>query len=163
MFVSFISPELISAICISSGVFGVFTMVMGFLVTPSNFPRGLGWLYYIPFMTYSFRSMMYLEYHELKFVNVSESVEESEIAGNFTFNSTQLDTQQGTVEDMLSDKGFQTDGNAILRTFEMENVIVQDDMITLLGWALVMHAITMIYLFWTNYKGRRIFIYDDDE
>ena len=44
MFVAHIAPEMISALCISSGIFGVFTMVMGFLVTPSQFPTGLGWL-----------------------------------------------------------------------------------------------------------------------
>jgi ABC-type multidrug transport system permease subunit len=52
MFISHISPELISAICISSGVFGFFTIVMGFLVRPSDMGWVLHWAYYIPFMTY---------------------------------------------------------------------------------------------------------------
>ena len=44
MLISHISPELISAICISSGIVGLFVMSMGFLVLQSDLPRHLWWL-----------------------------------------------------------------------------------------------------------------------
>lgn len=44
MFVAHVSPDLISALCISAGSFSVMTLLIGFLVLPSNFPTGLGWL-----------------------------------------------------------------------------------------------------------------------
>lgn len=43
MLVAHISPELISAICISSGIVGMFIMVMGFLVLHDDLPRYIRW------------------------------------------------------------------------------------------------------------------------
>mmetsp|Transcript_20934 Transcript_20934/g.45388 ORF Transcript_20934/g.45388 Transcript_20934/m.45388 type:complete len:387 (+) Transcript_20934:1315-2475(+) len=153
MFVSHISPELISAICISSGIFGIFTMVMGFLVPPSNFPKGTGWLYYVPFTTYSFRSLMHIEYSGLRFFNASEV-----LPGNSTIDESQI-------VDFISDNTGLTpniDGNLILKQFEMNDVNVIHDMYVLVGWACIMHSISIVYLFWSNYKSRRTFVYSDE-
>ncbi len=38
MFIAIIAPDLISAICIGTGIFGVMTMVMGFIILPSAMP-----------------------------------------------------------------------------------------------------------------------------
>ena len=38
MFISHVAPELVSAICIATGIFGIMTIVMGFIILPSSMP-----------------------------------------------------------------------------------------------------------------------------
>ena len=38
MYIGHVAPDLISAICIATGIFGVMTMVMGFIILPSAMP-----------------------------------------------------------------------------------------------------------------------------
>lgn len=38
MFIGHVAPELVSAICIATGIFGIMTMVMGFIILPSAMP-----------------------------------------------------------------------------------------------------------------------------
>jgi hypothetical protein len=38
MFIAHVAPDLISAICIATGIFGLMTMVMGFIILPSDMP-----------------------------------------------------------------------------------------------------------------------------
>jgi len=170
MFVAHISPEMISAICISSGIFGVCTMVMGFMVTPSNMPAWLSWLYYVPFMTYSFRSLMHLEYSGLRFYDASDV--EQIIPGDFTGTGQELIRRalesdlegnlQGVEGFLLNSTGYSADGNAILKSFEMEDVNLTQDVIVLIIWGIAMHVVSIIYLSWTNHKSRRMFVYSDE-
>ena len=164
MFVAHISPELISAICIASGLFGVFAMFMGFLVAPSQFPNGLGWLYYIPFMTYGFRSMMYQEFHNVTF-DMGDSGDNVLDTINNQYGGLEQLMSSDAADKMLGNntsiEGFTPDGNGILRFFEMDNVDIRADMRVLVFWWLISHAISIIYLCWTQFKSRRIFIYSD--
>lgn len=68
---------------------------------------------------------------------------------------------QQTMDSIEKSSGIAV-GMAILESFEMENVNVAQDMIVLAVWTLVMHLVSMIYLVWKQYKGRRIFVYDDE-
>jgi len=165
MFVAHISPELISAICIASGLFGVFAMFMGFLVAPSQFPNGLEWLYYIPFMTYGFRSMMYEEFHNVTFDMGNKGDEAMDTIDNKYGGIDQLMSSDAADKMLGNNTGiadFTPDGNGILRFFEMDNVDIRHDMRVLVFWWLIMHAISIIYLCWTQFKSRRIFIYSDN-
>lgn len=38
MFIGHVAPELVSAICIATGIFGIMTIVMGFIILPSAMP-----------------------------------------------------------------------------------------------------------------------------
>lgn len=38
LFIAHVAPDLVSAICIGTGIFGVMTMVMGFIILPSAMP-----------------------------------------------------------------------------------------------------------------------------
>ena len=38
MFISHVAPELVSARCIATGIFGIMTIVMGFIILPSSMP-----------------------------------------------------------------------------------------------------------------------------
>ena len=170
MFVGHIAPEMISAICIASGIFGVFTMVMGFLVKPSNFPRGLGWLYYIPFMTYGFRSLMYGEYHDAQ-INGTAMVSDNMAPDlvndpNFTVGGVHMSDHLDNHQDGLSNlvnlgRNDTINGDAILKSFEMDNVDVRNDLMVLILWAVIANAISIIYLCYENFKSRRMFVYSD--
>jgi len=54
-------------------------------------------------------------------------------------------------------------GNAILKSFEMENINVARDNMILVLWLVVMHSISIIYLCWSHFKSRRTFVYSDGE
>ncbi|KAL3802346.1 hypothetical protein HJC23_007171 [Cyclotella cryptica] len=155
MFISHIAPELISAICISSGVFGLFTIVMGFLVTPSNMSWVLRWAYYIPFMTYSFRSLMYVYYIDMKFL------EGSYVNGT---NGTEIPAD-GLIRNITGVYGEpqKLDGSVILDSFEMSDVNVNKDIIILMVWAVLAHLLSVFYLIWARFKHRRVFTYADKE
>jgi len=151
MLTSHVAPDMISAICISSGIFGQFTMVMGFLVLPGAMPGALRWLYDVPFMTYSFRSLMYLEYNGMT-VNVT--------------NSSSSGFMQG--EDVLGDVIFEAmaehpvqAGNMILKFFKMTDVHVGRDMGVLAIWYFAANIVSVLYLCWGHWRNRRVFVYSD--
>merc|ERR1712228_604251 len=47
-------------------MFGFCLPLMGFMLVLSEFPRWSTFLYYIPYHTYTWRSLMYLEFYELE-------------------------------------------------------------------------------------------------
>ena len=114
-------------------------------------------------MTYSFRSMMYEEYHNLTIVNVTNIGDQasSSIPGNSTMFSDAIDDNKGSIESMLANNSDMASGDAILKSFEMENTNIRHDMIVLIYWALITHAISILYLCSMHFKSRRMFIYSD--
>lgn len=62
----------------------------------------------------------------------------------------------------LNNTEIEFEGETVLRNFEMADVSVSQDMIILVIWAVAMHVVSLLYLCWSNYKGRRIFIYSDE-
>ena len=149
MLTAHIAPDMIAAICISSGIFGLFTMVMGFLVLPEAMPSVLRWLYEVPFMTYSFRSLMYLEYDGLT-VNMTNSsfIQAEDVLGDIVFGTM---TEHPEIDA----------GNMILKFFKMTDVQVGRDMRVLALWYLIANIISILYLCWGNWKNRRVFVYSD--
>jgi hypothetical protein len=49
-------------IAIIAGIYGIFMLLPGFILVPSDFPGWLTWTYNIAFHTYSWRSLMYNEF-----------------------------------------------------------------------------------------------------
>ena len=107
--------------------------------------------------------MMYEEYHNLTIVNVTniEDQSSSSIPGNSTMFSNAIDDNKGSIESMLANNSDMASGDAILKSFEMENTNIRHDMIVLIYWALITHAISILYLCSMHFKSRRMFIYSD--
>ena len=61
--ISHVVPHFIIGMALLAGLYGFFMLFMGFMLIPSNFPKGSRWLYDIAFHTYSFRTFMYTEFH----------------------------------------------------------------------------------------------------
>lgn len=59
---SHVVPHFVIGMAFIAGLYGFFMLFMGFMVIPSNFPTGLGWLYYVAFHTYSWRTFMHNEF-----------------------------------------------------------------------------------------------------
>ena len=55
-------PHFIIGIALIAGVYGMFMLLQGFMLVPSEFPSWLEWLHYVPFHTYSWRSFMVNEF-----------------------------------------------------------------------------------------------------
>lgn len=51
-------PHYIIGIALIAGVYGMFMLLQGFMMVPSEFPSWLEWTHYVPFHTYSWRSFM---------------------------------------------------------------------------------------------------------
>lgn len=70
--VSYLVPHFIIGIAIVAGIYGMFMILQGFMIVPSEFPGWLSWAYYIAFHTYSWRTFMYNEFHgdDVKFDSV---------------------------------------------------------------------------------------------
>ena len=111
-------------------------------------------------MTYSFRSLMYNSFEDLVF-DTSMVPEDSGLTKDQLDLIDIVANDQQTMDSIEKSSGITMDGMAILESFEMENVNVAQDMIVLAVWTLVMHLVSMIYLVWKQYKGRRIFVYGD--
>ena len=107
--------------------------------------------------------MMYEEYHNMTIVNVTNIGDQAsnKIPGNSTMFSDAIDDNKGSIESMLADNSDMASGDAILKSFEMENTDIRHDMLVLIYWALITHAISILYLSWRHFKSRRMFIYSD--
>jgi len=60
--VSHIVPHFIIGIALIAGCYGMFMLLEGFMLIPSEFPTWIKWAYYVPFHTYSWRTFMYKEF-----------------------------------------------------------------------------------------------------
>ena len=100
-------------------------------------------------MTYSFRSLMYNEYSAMNFNFVDDGLD--------GINNT---TIPANITDRINDT---FDGDALLKSFDMENVNMTHDMCFLLGWACITHAISLLFLSLTHNKNKRMFIYSDQQ
>lgn len=71
--VSHVVPHFVIGMAMIAGLFGFFMLFMGFMIIPSDFPKGLGWTYDIAFHTYSWRSFMVTEFQDLTFEGSPDS------------------------------------------------------------------------------------------
>lgn len=92
------------------------------------------WLYYVPFMTYGFRSLMQIEYGGDD-LHIQENV-----------NNT--------------DYNIEMEGDDLLKFFEIDTEPIQDIGI-LIAWVCLMHLVSIAYLLWYKYKSKRTFVYSD--
>lgn len=60
--VSHVVPHFIIGMAGIAGLYGMFMLLQGFMLIPSEFPSWLKWAHYIPFHTYSWRTFMYKEF-----------------------------------------------------------------------------------------------------
>lgn len=60
--VSHIVPHFIIGMALVAGFYGMFMLLQGFMLVPSEFPQWLKWSYYIGFHTYSWRTFMFNEF-----------------------------------------------------------------------------------------------------
>ena len=65
--VSHVVPHFVIGMALIAGLFGFFMLFMGFMIIPSDFPKGIKWTYDIAFHTYSWRSFMVTEFKDLTF------------------------------------------------------------------------------------------------
>jgi len=70
--VSHVVPHFIIGMAGIAGLYGMFMLLQGFMLIPSEFPGWLKWAHYIAFHTYSWRTFMYKEFggDDLKFDSV---------------------------------------------------------------------------------------------
>lgn len=70
--VSHVVPHFIIGIAGIAGLYGMFMLLQGFMIIPSEFPSWLEWMHYVAFHTYSWRSFMYSEFEgdDVKFDSV---------------------------------------------------------------------------------------------
>jgi hypothetical protein len=99
-------------------------------------------------MTYSFRSLMFNEYSGMNFNFVDDGLD--------GIHNTTIPANN--ITDMANDV---FDGDALLKSFDMEDVNMIHDMFFLLGWACITHAISLLFLSLTHNKNKRMFIYSD--
>jgi hypothetical protein len=90
---------------------------------------------------------MYYEYSGTKFAFVDDNLD------NIHNTTIPADIHNAINENF--------DGDALLKSFDMENVNVTHDMFVLLGWACITHAISLLFLSLTHNKNKRMFIYSD--
>lgn len=62
--VSHIVPHFIIGIGLVAGLYGLFMLLQGFMLVPSEFPNWLSWSYHCAFHTYSWRSFMVSEFRD---------------------------------------------------------------------------------------------------
>jgi len=65
--ISHIVPHFIIGIGLVAGFYGLFMLLQGFMLIPSEFPGWLSWSYNCAFHTYAWRSFMYSEFHDQTF------------------------------------------------------------------------------------------------
>merc|ERR1712038_532126 len=112
--VSHFVPHFIIGIGLLAGFYGLFMLLQGFMVVPSEFPKWLKWSYNIAFHTYSWRTFMFSEFRDQQFPDAER-------------------------------QGFE-DGNAVLELYEIEDVNRAHDMVTLVGYAAIIHLFSFIVL-----------------
>jgi hypothetical protein len=158
--VSHIAPEFVSALALSSGLFGIMSLLMGFLIKPSQFPRVIKLTYSVPCTTYSFRALMVNEFSEYEF-DVSP-ISLCKFYQNVTseFSGEEIDAFEETIMKQCPTMDF-SHGDTILRRYEMEEISLTRDMIALIGWALAVHVIPFIYLHVKWWRNKRTYVYTD--
>jgi len=62
--ISHLVPHFIIGIGLLAGVYGLFMLLQGFMLVPSEFPGWLKWTHNIAFHTYAWRSFMFSEFHD---------------------------------------------------------------------------------------------------
>ena len=62
--VSHVVPHFVIGMALVAGMYGFFMLFQGFMLVPSEFPNWLGWLYYVAFHTYAWRTFMVSEFRE---------------------------------------------------------------------------------------------------
>mmetsp|Transcript_18055 Transcript_18055/g.20821 ORF Transcript_18055/g.20821 Transcript_18055/m.20821 type:complete len:392 (-) Transcript_18055:308-1483(-) len=55
-------PHFIIAMALIAAIYGLFMLLQGFMLVPSEFPNWLSWSHYVAFHTYSWRTFMYKEF-----------------------------------------------------------------------------------------------------
>jgi len=60
--ISHIVPHFVIGMALLAGLYGFFMLFMGFMLVPSEFPNWLGWVYFVSFHTYSWRTFMKSEF-----------------------------------------------------------------------------------------------------
>ncbi|MGK3759058.1 MAG: hypothetical protein ACI8RD_011375 [Bacillariaceae sp.] len=158
--VSHLAPEFVSALAISSGLFGIMSLLMGFLIKPSQFPWFIKWTYYVPCTTYSFRALMANEFYGYEF-DVSP-ISQCKFYQNATSELTgeEIDQIEDTIKTQCPTLDY-SNGETILRQHEMIDISLTHDMIVLIGWALTVHVITFIYLHLQWWRNKRTYVYTD--
>lgn len=109
---------------------------------------------------------MYIEFHDLDIdwlanenldmIETPNGTTAADLGVNSTVANQLLDSIGSGTDD---DGEVLPDGDGVLKFFEMENVVVKDDMVVLVIWFFCMHAVSVVYLLWQQYKSRRIFVY----
>lgn len=100
------------------GLYGIFILLQGFILVPSEFPQWLKWAHYIPYHTYSWRSHMVAEFGD----------------SDLTFTSLHNETV------------LFYDGDAVLKDYEIEGVKTITDMLILLAYGIGVNLISTIVL-----------------
>lgn len=134
MFIAHVAPDMISAICIATGIFGLMTMVMGFIILPSAMPAWMGWLYYFPFMTYGFKALMTIQFGGEDLIITAAAIGGKEVP---------------------------IPGDLFLKDLEIVDVKPMQQIGILAIWWVCMHLVSVIYLFWNKRRNKRIFVYSD--
>jgi len=62
--ISHLVPHFIIGIGLLAGVYGLFMLLQGFMLVPSEFPGWLKWTYNIAFHTYAWRTFMFSEFRD---------------------------------------------------------------------------------------------------
>jgi len=116
--VSHILDHSIQGVAMILGLYGIFILLQGYVLVPSEFPQWLQWAHYIPFHTYSWRSHMVAEFGD------------SDLIFTSLHNETVL---------------FYN-GDAILKEYEIEDVKFVTDMFILFGYGIGINLISTIVL-----------------
>jgi len=70
--VSHLVPHFIIGIGLVAGFYGLFMLLQGFMLVPSEFPGWLRWSYNCAFHTYAWRSFMFSEFHNQVYPDAEE-------------------------------------------------------------------------------------------
>merc|ERR1711862_887925 len=68
----YLMPTYTYSMVVLLSMFGFFLPLMGFMLVHSEFPRYSYFLYYIPYHTYTWKSLMYLEFYEVEVLDSHE-------------------------------------------------------------------------------------------
>lgn len=100
--VSYLVPHFIIGMALVAGFFGLFMLLQGFMLVPSEFPSWLRWTYNIAFHTYAWRQFMYFEFHNNNF---PDAIPETFRSGNDILKKYEID-DVSTTNDLLTLIGY---------------------------------------------------------
>jgi len=86
--ISHLVPHFIIGIGLLAGVYGLFMLLQGFMLVPSEFPGWLKWTHKCAFHTYSWRSFMFSEFHDQTYPDAAGQGMES---GNMILKLYEID------------------------------------------------------------------------